>query len=119
VLAPTWVAPEVMRLARRAGGTDLVERGEGWEQAVAKVRDAEIWRTKRVLRERLVVEARRRLRESARQRGGSEAELGWSGGGLAPGGAGAAVGRAQARAARVGPAAWCERGRARLDRRSA
>jgi glycogen phosphorylase len=84
VHAPTWVAPEVMRLARRAGGTELVERGEGWEQAVAKVRDAEIWRTKRVLRERLVVEARRRLRESARQRGASEAELGWIDGVLDP-----------------------------------
>ena len=83
VHAPTWVAPEVMRLAR-AGGTELVERGEGWEQAVAKVRDAEIWRTKRVLRERLVVEARRRLRESARQRGASEAELGWIDGVLNP-----------------------------------
>jgi glycogen phosphorylase len=84
VHAPTWVAPEVMRLARRAGGTDLVERGEGWEQAVAKVRDAEIWSTKRVLRERLVQEARRRLRDSARQRGASEAELGWIDGVLDP-----------------------------------
>ena len=84
VHAPTWVAPEVMRLARRAGGTDLVERGEGWEQAAAKVRDADIWSTKRVLRERLVQEARRRLRESARQRGASEAELGWIDGVLDP-----------------------------------
>jgi glycogen phosphorylase len=84
VHAPTWVAPEVMRLARRAGGTDLVERGEGWEQAVAKVRDADIWMTKRALRERLVQEARRRLRESARQRGASEAEVGWIDGVLDP-----------------------------------
>jgi starch phosphorylase len=84
VHAPTWVAPEVMRLARRAGGADLVERGEGWEQAVAKVRDAEIWATKRVLRERLVAEARRRLRESCRERGSSEAELGWIDGVLDP-----------------------------------
>jgi starch phosphorylase len=84
VHAPTWVAPEVMRLARRAGGTELVERGEGWEQAAAKVRDAEIWSTKRSLRERLVQEARRRLRESARQRGASEAELGWIDGVLDP-----------------------------------
>ncbi len=84
VHAPTWVAPEVMRLARRAGGTDLVERGEGWEQAVASVRDADIWSTKRALRERLVAEARRRLRESCRQRGASEAELGWIDGVLDP-----------------------------------
>jgi starch phosphorylase len=84
VHAPTWVAPEVMRLARRAGGPDLVERGEGWEQAVSKVRDAEMWSTKRILRERLVQEARRRLRESARQRGASEAELGWIDGVLDP-----------------------------------
>ena len=84
VHAPTWVAPEVMRLARRAGGAGLVERGEGWEQAVAKVRDAEIWATKRTLREGLVAEARRRLRESFRQRGASEAELGWVDGVLDP-----------------------------------
>ncbi|MGH9251430.1 MAG: alpha-glucan family phosphorylase, partial [Acidimicrobiales bacterium] len=84
VHAPTWVAPEVMRLARRAGGTGLVERGEGWEQAVASVRDADIWSTKRALRERLVAEARRRLRESCRQRGASEAELGWIDGVLDP-----------------------------------
>jgi starch phosphorylase len=84
VHAPTWVAPEVMRLARRAGGAGLVEHGEGWEQAVAKVRDAEIWAAKRVLRERLVAEARRRLRESCRERGSSEAELGWIDGVLDP-----------------------------------
>ncbi|MBD0292454.1 MAG: alpha-glucan family phosphorylase [Jiangellaceae bacterium] len=84
VHAPTWVAPAVMRLARRAGGAELVEHGEGWVQAVAKLRDADIWATKRQLRERLVIDARRRLRESARQRGASEAELGWIDGVLDP-----------------------------------
>ncbi|HEX6578758.1 MAG TPA: alpha-glucan family phosphorylase, partial [Jiangellaceae bacterium] len=84
VHAPTWVAPDVMRLAHRAGGDDLVERGEGWEQAVARLDDAEIWSTKRTLRERLVTDARRRLRDSCRQRGASEAELGWIDGVLHP-----------------------------------
>jgi len=84
VHAPTWVAPEVMHLARRAGGDDLVERGEGWEQAVATLQDAEIWSTKRALRERLVTDARWRLRDSCRQRGASEAELGWIDGVLHP-----------------------------------
>ncbi len=39
--------------------------------------DREIWELKRLLRERLVHEARRRLRESWLARGASEAELGW------------------------------------------
>src|SRR5690606_3061917 len=39
--------------------------------------DEFLWAVKRVFRERLVAEARRRVLESERQRGVSEAELGW------------------------------------------
>ncbi|HSK28221.1 MAG TPA: alpha-glucan family phosphorylase [Jiangellales bacterium] len=46
--------------------------------------DAELWATRRVLREHLVLDARRRLRESWLQRGASEAELGWVDGVLDP-----------------------------------
>jgi starch phosphorylase len=46
--------------------------------------DAELWATRRVLRERLVIDARRRLRESWLQRGASDAELGWVEGALDP-----------------------------------
>lgn len=71
VHAPTWVAPEMQAL------DELAIADGGWEQAGGAVSDATIWSTKRVLRERLVVEARRRLRRSWQKRGATEAELGW------------------------------------------
>ena len=83
VHAPTWVANEVMQLAEREVGAGLVEEAEGWE-AVAGIGDEPIWETKRVLRERLVHMARRRLRDSWLARGASEAELGWISGVLDP-----------------------------------
>jgi len=76
VHAPTWVAREVMELAAREIGRELVEEAQGWE-GVAKVPDDAIWATRRVLRARLVDDVRRRLRESWLQRGASEAGLGW------------------------------------------
>ena len=77
VHAPTWVAREVMELAEREIGKPLSTEAQGWE-AIAKVTDASIWATRRVLRERLVQEVRRRLRASWIQRGATEAELGWT-----------------------------------------
>ncbi|MFE0644139.1 alpha-glucan family phosphorylase [Streptomyces sp. NPDC058877] len=59
VHAPTWVAPEVGRLAPDAG-------------------DRELWELRRTLRARLVTDVRRRLRASWRQRGAAAAELGWT-----------------------------------------
>ncbi|MFL6051811.1 MAG: alpha-glucan family phosphorylase, partial [Actinoallomurus sp.] len=75
VHAATWVAPEVIDLARREL-PDIVELGRGWE-GVERVSASEIWRIRRTLRARLVEDARRRMRESWRQRGASEAELTW------------------------------------------
>ncbi|WP_030164646.1 alpha-glucan family phosphorylase [Spirillospora albida] len=75
VHAPTWVAREILELAAREVPV-LIEGGRGWE-AVRNVSEEEIWRLRRVLRERLVMDARRRLRESWRQRGASEAEISW------------------------------------------
>ena len=49
--------------------------GGGWD-AVDKVGDAELWGVRNLLRARLVDEIRRRMRESALQRGMSAAELG-------------------------------------------
>jgi starch phosphorylase len=80
VHGPTWVAPEMMALAGGGNGPEVAEHGEVWDQ----VRDAEIWSVKRKLRERLVHEARRRLRTSWRDRGASEAEIGWVDGVLDP-----------------------------------
>ena len=71
VHAPTWVAPEMLQLGERA-----IADG-GWEAATGTVTDGEIWSTKRILRDRLVADARRRLHTSWQQRGASEAELGW------------------------------------------
>ncbi|NDL59080.1 alpha-glucan family phosphorylase [Phytoactinopolyspora mesophila] len=74
VHSPTWVPPEVMSL----GDLNGEEGGpEDWAAAVAAISNERIWTTKRILRERLVADARRRLQTSWRQRGASEAELGW------------------------------------------
>jgi glycogen phosphorylase len=79
VHAASWVAPEIVALA--AGGAessaDLPEAGLVWDR-VAETGPAQLWDIRRMLRRRLVMQARRRLRASLRQRGYSEAELGWT-----------------------------------------
>jgi starch phosphorylase len=77
VHAPTWVAREVFELAEREIGTSITTEAQGWED-IAKVADSSVWATRRVLRERLVEEVRRRVHESWLQRGATEAELGWT-----------------------------------------
>jgi len=76
VHAPTWVAPEIMGLARGSQPADaLADDAPSWERVGA---DPErIWALRRLLRARLAQEARRRLRASWRQRGASDAELVW------------------------------------------
>ena len=76
VHAPTWVSREIFELATQANPR-LSSEAKGWEDII-KVSDTSIWATRRVLRERLVEEVRRRLRASWLQRGASEAELGWT-----------------------------------------
>ncbi|MGI8331101.1 alpha-glucan family phosphorylase [Actinomadura scrupuli] len=75
VHAPTWVAPEVIELATREIPS-VLEAGQDWE-GVQRIPEADIWRVRRTLRERLVHDARRRVRASWRQRGASPAELSW------------------------------------------
>ena len=77
VHAPTWVAPEVISMGRQYIGKEIARDGQGFEK-VGQVPDEEIWRTRRVLRGRLVEDARRRLKLSWLQRGASEAELAWT-----------------------------------------
>ncbi|MFI8385322.1 alpha-glucan family phosphorylase [Streptomyces sp. NPDC085540] len=82
VHAPTWVAPEVVRLGARqigAGRTEdaLSVGGSPRWDAVAEIPDQDVWDLRRVLREQLVQEVRDRLRASWRQRGAAAAELGW------------------------------------------
>jgi starch phosphorylase len=81
VHAPTWVAREVFELAGRHGATVSSSVGGSddpalWE-IVDKVPADELWATKRVLRQRLVDDARARLRRSWERRGAGAAELGW------------------------------------------
>ncbi|NUW34981.1 alpha-glucan family phosphorylase [Nonomuraea sp. SMC257] len=75
VHAPTWVGREMMELAGRELPL-LIERARGWD-GIQKISDAEIWEIRRTLRRRLVEGARARLRRSWRDRGASDAELGW------------------------------------------
>ena len=56
----------------------------GRAAAVDRVPAIDMWRTKRALRERLVVDARRRLLRSRTKRGATKAELGWIDGALDP-----------------------------------
>ncbi|MGW2180033.1 alpha-glucan family phosphorylase [Streptomyces sp. NPDC001732] len=91
VHAPTWVAPEILRLHDRhgdpRGGTYDDPRGgpcgdprdgtPGRRDLAAAVPDRELWDLRRTLRARLVTEVRERLRASWRTRGAEAAELGW------------------------------------------
>ncbi|MFE5870020.1 alpha-glucan family phosphorylase [Streptomyces roseifaciens] len=90
VHAPTWVAPEVMRLGARRVGAGRAEDalavgGSPRWDAVADIPDADIWDLRRTLREQLVEEVRERLRAAWRERGAGTAELGWIDGVLDPG----------------------------------
>jgi starch phosphorylase len=75
VHAATWVGREVVELAEREVPS-VVEASRGWDR-VERVPEEDIWQVRHTLRERLVRDARRRLRESWRQRGASPAELSW------------------------------------------
>ncbi|MDQ6522471.1 alpha-glucan family phosphorylase [Nocardioides sp. LHD-245] len=77
VHAPTWVAPEVAALAEAQGADYHGDDAAAFWAAFDKVPGPDVWRTKRRLRERLVEDARRRLRRSWEKRGASPAELGW------------------------------------------
>ena len=78
VHAPTWVAREVFELAAGQGADPDGDDTEAFWTAVDQVPSADIWATKRVLRERLVVDARKRLERSCLKRGAAKAELGWT-----------------------------------------
>jgi starch phosphorylase len=75
VHGPTWVAPEILRLARGGESQELAEDEAAWERAAED--PAAIFAVRSLLRSRLVAETRRRLRASWIQRGASEAELTW------------------------------------------
>src|SRR3546814_20654598 len=76
VHAPTWLAREVFELAARSGADVTSDRPDVWEVA-DQVSPAQLWTTKRILRERLVEDVRSRLRTSWSQRGEDPAGVGW------------------------------------------
>lgn len=76
VHAPTWVGRKMLELAESEIGTHRLARGEGWDR-VETVDDAKVWQIRRDQRARLVLQARKRLARSWRQRGATDAELGW------------------------------------------
>jgi starch phosphorylase len=77
VHAPTWVAREMFDLAAGQGVERDSDDVDAFLAAVDKVPGDQVWNTKRVLRERLVQDARKRLRNSWRKRGAAIAELAW------------------------------------------
>ncbi|GCD95099.1 alpha-glucan family phosphorylase [Embleya hyalina] len=83
VHAPTWVDGDVTDLIAREAGVELAEDPAAWA-AIDGLSAGSLWELRRALRAKLVAEARLRLRESWRQRGAGEAELGWIEGVLDP-----------------------------------
>jgi starch phosphorylase len=77
VHAPTWVAPEILSLAQGSHPApgDLADDAAAWDRVAAD--PGRIWELRRLLRARLIMQARQRLRASWRQRGASDAELIW------------------------------------------
>lgn len=76
VHSPTWVAREFRELIAETGA-DLDGDPEEFARAIDQVPFGRVWDVKRQLRDRLVVDARARLRDSWQRRGAVGAELGW------------------------------------------
>ena len=77
VHAPTWMAREIFDMGEREAGPEAMAAGTAFE-AIDKLTDNELWAVKRQLRERLVGEIRRRIKQSNLERGFSAVELAWT-----------------------------------------
>ncbi len=77
VHAPTWVAREIFDLATSHGVDGDSDDTDAYWAAVDKISGVDMWAVKRRLRERLVIDARKRLTRSWEKRGAAKAELGW------------------------------------------
>jgi glycogen phosphorylase len=80
VHAPTWTARELVELGTQTSsqGDPVRAQGDVHFDGVDRIDSGELWRTRRLLRGRLVQEVRRRIRVTALSRGAAEAELGWT-----------------------------------------
>ncbi|WP_076258441.1 alpha-glucan family phosphorylase [Intrasporangium flavum] len=77
VHAPTWVDRSVYDVALKHLGTADIAGENAWDRIDEVPADA-VWSTKREMREKLVTDARRRVRSSWLKRGATELELGWT-----------------------------------------
>ncbi len=82
VHGPSWVAPELAELFSASVGNLELDDGD-WSR-IDEVPGDQLWSVKRVLRARLVGDARARLRASWHARGATDAELRWVDGALDP-----------------------------------
>ena len=76
VHVPTWVDPKLSALAAERFGAGVLD-GPDWSKAF-DVPDADVWALRRILREALVHDVRRRLRSAWKKRGAADAELAWT-----------------------------------------
>ncbi|OHV03082.1 alpha-glucan family phosphorylase [Mycobacterium talmoniae] len=76
VHAPTWAAPQWLQLGRELAGSDSLSEPSVW-QRLQQVDPGHLWWIRSQLRALLIDDVRARLRRSWRERGASEAELGW------------------------------------------
>ncbi len=76
VHAPSWAAPQWLRLGRDLAGSDSFGEPAAW-QRLQQADPAQLWAIRTELRSALVDDVRRRLRRSWLERGASDAELGW------------------------------------------
>jgi len=77
VHGPSWFAPEWAQLGRELTGSEEALREPSKWQGLKRVDAGHLWWIRCQLREKLVQDVRRRLRESWLERGAIEAELGW------------------------------------------
>jgi starch phosphorylase len=77
VHAPTWTGREMIDIVEREIDPARLAQGDGWE-IVDRLPADTIWSIRRMMRERLIEEVRRRVRASYLQRGMPAAELGWT-----------------------------------------
>ncbi len=84
VHGPTWVAREIFELAASRGADVDADDTDALWPLVDDIPGTEIWSLKRVLRQRLVSDARKRVAKSWAERGAAPAELGWIDGCLDP-----------------------------------
>ncbi len=77
VHGPTWVAREIFELAAKQGADVDGDDTDALWPLVDQIPGSELWALKRVLRQRLVDDARKRVRKSWKHRGAASAELSW------------------------------------------